>query len=180
VLLGLSVAGLSLAPSTTGCDQALPAVDDAGPDVRPDPCEAGSPPSYCTAVYPDAPVSTCAGGTPDGVCDAAEPCDCTDCTTLARCTGRCVDDLACDPLEDCSCADCHDKVERCARPVGCHDDGVCSPLDDDCTCADCQGERTCQDCTDNGYCADYSEGCGCADCQASPRCTPPDAGADGG
>jgi hypothetical protein len=183
MLLGLSITGLSLAPSTTGCDQTLPAVEDAGPDVRPDPCEAGSPPTYCAAGQTDGPVSTCLGAAPDGVCDlASEGCDCLDCITTARCTDRCVDDQTCTDLEDCSCADCHDKVARCARPVGCHDDGVCSPLDDDCTCADCLGERSCQECTDNGYCAEYSEGCGCADCQTTARCLPdagpPDAGPD--
>jgi hypothetical protein len=61
----------------------------------------------------------------------------------------------------------------CPGSVGCHDDGICSTVDDDCICADCHADPYCSNtlhCMDDGTCDAYYEGCSCVDCQGLPEC----------
>jgi hypothetical protein len=164
-----------------GCGPVVAPEDeqDAGPPAdagAPDLCARPDAPEFCADAGPPPPPSTCSAGRPDGRCTPLlEDCSCEDCSPTARCRLQCINDDQCDPLigEDCSCQDCDGKVEACAPPsVGCKDNGVCSPLEDDCTCADCRQEPACLRCTTNGYCAAYLEGCGCADCEKTPACAP--------
>lgn len=182
LLAGLALAWLAaLGPAGPACGPVVAPPDDAGADAdgaRVDLCARPDAPDFCDAgadADADADASTCAGGKPDGLCLPSEDCLCDDCAATARCLLTCVNDGAClpDTGEDCSCEDCGGKAEGCVpAPVGCNDNGICSPLEDDCTCPDCLGERDCQDCVNNGYCAEYVEGCGCADCAATARCLP--------
>jgi len=147
-----------------------------GQAAKPDLCQRPGAPDFCKESLALGRPSTCMGGKPDGRCTPdLEDCSCADCAEVARCTERCVEDDVCDPEggEDCSCGDCAGKVKGCAPdPVGCVDNGVCSPLEDDCTCPDCRENPHCQGCTENGYCVEFLEGCSCGDCSGLPRCAP--------
>ncbi|MCS6902225.1 MAG: hypothetical protein RMJ98_21780 [Myxococcales bacterium] len=162
-----------------GCGPVVaPAEEEAagagGQAPKPDLCQRPGAPDFCREPLALGRSLTCTGGQPDGQCTPdLEDCSCTDCVEVARCKERCIDDMVCDRQggEDCSCADCSGKVEGCApSPVGCVDNGVCSPLEDDCICADCREDEHCQSCMENGYCVEFLEGCSCGDCSDLAGC----------
>lgn len=126
-------------------------------------------------------VHVCNGDMPDGFCNLLgndpETCACADCTALAACDDRCVDDDVCNyhddgTAEDCSCTDCLGKIDGCPPyGVGCSNDpGECS-IAEDCTCPNCTNTPRCTDnCLNNGSCVEYLEGCSCADCMNVDSC----------
>lgn len=140
----------------------------------------------------DPSICVCAGCDHDGVCDSDDDCTCVDCQYADACVGAgsCNDDGICDVFaEGCNCADCS-AIPACSEydPVacvedgavtctdldlcsclGCVDDGVCNPDEDDCICADCSAACAGQ-CNGDGICDPHDEGCDCGDCFPLPAC----------
>ncbi len=172
------VAGVVLSLSAA-CDEDPPEPDPgpSKPAPRTSPCSRDPKPAFCTApTLPEAGAG-CRFGVADGTCQPpAEGCDCEDCVGTALCDDRCVADGVCKlgaSAEDCTCADCSLKVASCApSPIGCIDDGKCTPELEDCACPDCASDPACP-CVDNGECVVRLESCSCADCAVSSSCVVP-------